>query len=43
MYLFGKEEPELVPYVREALLAPFHDVQLELRTERMGRTGVPVS
>ncbi len=36
-YLFCQEEPQLVPYVSEALLAPVHGVQLELRTEMMER------
>jgi hypothetical protein len=35
--LFCKEEPELVPYVGKALLAPVHGVQLTLKTEMMER------
>ncbi len=37
VYLFCKEEPELVPYVGEALLVPVHGVQLKIRTEMMER------
>ncbi len=37
VYLFGKEEPELLPNVGEALLAPVYGVQLTLKTEMIRR------
>jgi hypothetical protein len=41
VYLFCKEEPELLPNVVEALLAPVHGVQLVDRHHQLGHTQGP--